>query len=101
VFYDSLFKEKGESSDLAVVWCIEHGVLPLAVAKSMTSKYLKAKERLRSRTVSSKGGASGARSESAGRKSSGVSKIIQSAAVSDATVGMSTASGDAIGQAAF
>ncbi len=101
MFYDSLYKEKGDASDLAVVWCIEHGVFSKDVAKSMTNKYLKAKERLRSRTVTKKGAAAAAGSATTGRKSSSGPKIVGDAAVSDAVVGMSTASGDAIGQANF
>lgn len=101
VFYDSLFKEKGESSDLAVVWCIEHGVFSKDKAKSMTTKYLKAKERLRSRTVSKKSAGAAASAGTSARKSSSGPKIVGDAAVSDSVVGMSTASGDAVGQANF
>ena len=70
-------------------------------AKAMTSKYLKAKERLRSRTVAKKTGAAAGTGSSSGRKSASGPKIVGGAAISDAVVGMSTASGDAIGQSNF
>ena len=98
MFYESLFKEKGEASDLAVVWGIEHGVFPLAVAKDMTKKYLKAKERLRSRTMT-KPVTTTAPTKSRQRASGPT--VVAEVAVSDATVGMSTAAGDGIGTAAL
>lgn len=42
VFYESLFKEK-PNSEMALVWCIEHGVLPAEEAKRVYAQYLKIK----------------------------------------------------------
>ena len=80
------------SSDMAVVWCIEHGVFPLAEAKKMTAAYLKAKERLRSRKVTS---SSGAKAKAA-KRSAGPA-IVQEATVSDAAVGMSSTAVEGVG----
>ena len=43
VFYQTLYEENPESN-MALVWCVEHGVFPNDKAKELHSKYLKTKE---------------------------------------------------------
>ena len=55
VFYESLYKEKGPTCSMALVWCIERGVLPRDQAKALQKQYLMAKELLKGRTATSNG----------------------------------------------
>ena len=45
VFYETLYKERPDS-DMAFVWCIEHGVFSAKEAVDLHSKYLNAKKKL-------------------------------------------------------
>lgn len=42
VFYETLFKEK-PSSMMALIWCIENGILDAAEAEKLMTAYAKAK----------------------------------------------------------
>lgn len=48
VFYESLFKEKGSASEMALIWCVEHGVF---VGKEVEERY---KEYVRIKNAGSK-----------------------------------------------
>lgn len=43
MFYESLYREK-PASQMALVYCIEYGVLPLEEAKTVYAAYMKAKQ---------------------------------------------------------
>jgi hypothetical protein len=41
VFYESLFKEKGVDSEMALVWCVEHGVFQGKEADQRYAEYMR------------------------------------------------------------
>eukprot|EP01138_Halocafeteria_seosinensis_P002826 gb/GECG01002887.1/.p1 GENE.gb/GECG01002887.1/~~gb/GECG01002887.1/.p1 ORF type:complete len:186 (+),score=44.89 gb/GECG01002887.1/:1-558(+) len=51
VFYETLLKEKPEC-DIALVWSIEHGILSKEEAAKRYSEYERARQRVRSQTIS-------------------------------------------------
>ncbi len=72
VFYQTLYKEKPESN-MALVWCIEHGVFSHEEAAALQKKYLVAKKDLLELNRRGLGGG-GSASRSSSSSSSGSSK---------------------------
>jgi hypothetical protein len=75
VFYQTLYKEKPESN-MALVWCVEHGVFSHEQAAALQKKYLVAKKELLELNRRGLGGgaASASSSRSSSSSSSGHSK---------------------------
>ena len=82
------------NNDMALIWCIEHGVLPMDDAKSVYQEYLNAKQRAtelnRSRV---RRGAALSPTASGSSKKSKKPRIVAPAAVSAADIGMSLGTG--------
>jgi hypothetical protein len=57
VFYESLFKEK-PTSEMALLWCVEHGVFPAEAHERMYKEYARIKARPKGVTGSAASGAS-------------------------------------------
>lgn len=45
VFYESLFAEKGLKSEMAVIWCVEHGIFQGDAIDKMNKEYLRIKNK--------------------------------------------------------
>jgi len=95
---ESLFQQEPDS-DMALIWCIEHGVFPLEQAKELYPEYQKAKQRAtelnRSRVrkgLAPEAETAAARPKKKPRKSG--SNVIMPGAVSAADIGMSIGSGN-------
>jgi hypothetical protein len=54
VFYESLFREK-PSSEMALIWCIEHGVLSEEEAQRVFPRYTQAKNKASKKEQASSG----------------------------------------------
>lgn len=92
VFYESLYKEKGDSCSMALIWCIEHGLFSKAQALEKADVYLAAKEAIKSRTVTESGHIIGV-----GPGKSKAAKIISETALSASDIGMSVSADDRAG----
>ena len=92
VFYESLYKEKGDSCSMALIWCIEHGLFSKAQALEKAEVYLAAKEAIKSRTVTESGHIIGTESHK-----SKPAKIVSDTAFSSADIGMSVSTEDRAG----
>lgn len=81
-------------NDMALIWCIEHGVLPMDDAKSVYQEYLNAKQRATelNRSRVRRAGAMASPTASSARKAK-KQRVVAPAAVSAADVGMSFGTG--------
>jgi hypothetical protein len=75
VFYESLFKEKGEPCAMALVWCVEHGLLPADRAEQLTAAVVRAKERLRARASAASSAASASTSAASAAATTGAAVV--------------------------
>lgn len=92
MFYESLFRQK-PSSKMALVWCIEHGVLPMEEAKRLFPEYEKAKVALRDEQKVAAAKQASKRAQENAAKRARVSEVT----VSEGDVGMSVGGVEGVG----